>query len=91
MELDIEIMSKAEKLYQDLCKKYKGDLASIYAFVSGEVVRLEYSAETPAQIRKSMVYSKCEEIIKELLVNQYMFDAGYSFVGDGCIIWDKKA
>ena len=81
-DLKMEAKEKAHKLEESLLKKYKGDLAAMYADVEATARNLENTAETPAQIKKSMAYNYARDNINVLIINRFMRSESYTFTGN---------
>lgn len=89
-ELEKEVREKARKLYSDLQRKYKADLAQMYAYTTAEELKLDLTAKTAAQIKKQMIYEKITEMVNDAIVFTFMHKSGYEYCGENNITWIKK-
>ena len=69
----------SKKLYLTLQKKYKGELAAMYAEADAEAQRLNTKARTLKQVKKQMAYSKIESMLKDTIVIKFMRTSGYNY------------
>lgn len=81
-DLKREAKEKALKIEERLLKKYKGDLAAIYAEVEATARNLELTADKPAEVKKSMAYSIAKDDLTHLITDRFMRLEGYTFTGN---------
>lgn len=89
-ELEKEVREKARKLYSDLQKKYKADLAAMYAYTTAETWKMDLTAKTFSQIKKQMIYEKVTEMVNDAIVFTFMHKSGFEYSGENNITWIKK-